>query len=204
MFGCSRSAVNQDIYLTLNPEHPSYPKRRLKLEILERDGRTCQYCGCLLIGSLESSVMEHVIPESQGGPLESYNLVAACFRCHEQDGRGANIGPDLTTLRGTLTKERLLESLLTPSKEIAPRYTPWLIEMKDGRVLTGLYVDEEVDGTLQLADPAGKIVRIHPREIEVKKPSLKSIMPEGLLNQLTAQEARDLFAFLLQKPETKP
>jgi 5-methylcytosine-specific restriction endonuclease McrA len=87
MFGCSRSAVNQDIYLTLNPEHPSYPKRRLKLEILERDGRTCQYCGCLLIGSLESSVMEHVIPESQGGPLESYNLVAACFRCNNQKGR---------------------------------------------------------------------------------------------------------------------
>lgn len=88
---------------------------------------------------------------SPGDPAAGERLffhpkVAACFRCHEQDGRGANIGPDLTALRGTLTKERLLESLLTPSKEIAPRYTPWLIETKDGRVLTGLYVDEEVDG----------------------------------------------------------
>ena len=123
---------------------------------------------------------------------------ATCFRCHEHEGRGAAIGPDLTAIGGTFTREKLLQSLLEPSREIGPRYTPQILELDDGRIVTGLYTGEEVDGTLLLADTAGKTLRAHPRDIVDRKPSAKSIMPDGLLATLTPQEARDLFAFLLQ------
>jgi putative heme-binding domain-containing protein len=69
----------------------------------------------------------------------------------------------------------------------------------DGQTLTGLYVGEEVDGTLRLADRDGRVHRIHPRDIEKKKASEQSIMPAGLADNLTPQELRDLAAFLLKK-----
>ena len=121
-----------------------------------------------------------------------------CWRCHEHAGRGAAVGPALSTIARNMTRERLVESIVQPSKEIAPLYTPWLVQLDDGRTLTGMYVGEEVDGTLRLADNTGKIHRLHPRQIEVKQPSEQSIMPAGLAQQLTAQEWRDLLAFLLR------
>ena len=121
-----------------------------------------------------------------------------CWRCHEHEGRGAAVGPALATIARNMTRERLVESIVQPSKEIAPLYTPWLLQLDDGRSLAGMYVGEEVDGTLRLADTTGKVHRVHPRSIELKQPSEQSIMPAGLAQQLTSQEWRDLLAFLLR------
>ena len=129
-----------------------------------------------------------------------YHLrVGSCFRCHEYEGRGYTIGPDLTTIGKSMTRERFIQSLVQPSREIAPQFTPWVMLTKDGQTLTGLYVGEEVDGTLRLADQNGKVHRIHPRDVERKKTSEQSIMPAGQAENLTPQELRDLAAFLLRK-----
>jgi len=121
-----------------------------------------------------------------------------CWRCHEHEGRGAAVGPALSTIARNMTRERLVESIVQPSKEIAPLYTPWVLQIDDGRALAGMYVGEEVDGTLRIADNTGKIHGVHPRHIEIKQPSEQSIMPAGLAYQLTKQELRDLLAFLSQ------
>lgn len=133
-----------------------------------------------------------------GERLFFHPKVASCFKCHEYKGRGARIGPDLTTIAKSMTRERLLQSIVDPSREIAPQFTPWIIQAQDGTVKTGVYVGEEVDGTVRYADTDGKVFKLHPRDVEDKKASEKSIMPEGLAATLTAQELRDLLAFLLQ------
>jgi hypothetical protein len=124
--------------------------------------------------------------------------VASCSKCHEYKGRGGRIGPDLSTVAKSMTRERLLQSIVDPSREIAPQFTPWVIQANDGTVKTGMYVGEEVDGTVRYADTEGKIFKLHPRDVEDKKASEKSIMPEGLATTLAPQEIRDLLAFLLQ------
>ena len=125
--------------------------------------------------------------------------IASCSNCHEYKGRGGRVGPDLTTIAKSMTRERLLQSIVDPSREIAPQFTPWIIQATDGTTKTGVYVGEEVDGTVRYADNEGKIFKLHPRDVEDKKTSEKSIMPEGLPATLTAQELRDLLAFLLQQ-----
>jgi putative heme-binding domain-containing protein len=125
--------------------------------------------------------------------------VGSCFRCHEYEGRGYTIGPDLSSIGKSMTRERFIQSLVQPSREMAPQFTPWVVLTKDGQTFTGLYVGEEVDGSLKLADQDGRVRRIHPRDIEQKKPSEQSIMPAGLADNLTPQELKDLAAFLLKK-----
>ena len=88
--------------------------------------------------------------------------------------------------------------MLDPSREIAPHYVPWTIETTDGRVLTGLYVGEEVKGEHRYADHQGRIFLVHPNQIEARYAAKQSIMPANFGNTLTDDELRDLTAFLLQ------
>ena len=122
--------------------------------------------------------------------------VGGCFRCHEMEGRGYAVGPNVSTLGKTLSRERLVQSIVDPSREIAPQFTAWTILKKDGEVVTGMYLGEEVDGAIKYADQNGRVFRAHPRDIEQRKPSPQSIMPQGLMDNLTPQELRDLIAYL--------
>ncbi len=74
-------------------------------------------------------------------------------------------------------------------------YQSQTVALRDGRVLTGLVVDEN-DRVITLVD-TNRQKTIIPREaIEAVKPSDMSIMPEGQLNALTEPQIRDLFRYL--------
>ena len=122
---------------------------------------------------------------------------AGCYRCHEMQGRGGQVGPDLTTAVRSLGKRKLIESIVDPSKEIAPRFVPWSIVMKDGRTLTGLLVTEGPGDLETYSDNTGKLFTLSPADIAERNPLATSIMPEGLADSLTVQEFRDLLAFLM-------
>jgi putative membrane-bound dehydrogenase-like protein len=144
------------------------------------------------------------IAEGEGNPQAGerifYHLrVGGCFRCHEFEGRGYTVGPDLSTIGRSMTRERLVQSLVDPSREIAPQFTSWAIQTTEGEVLTGIHVGDEVDGRMKFADQNGRVFHVHPNDIDQRKPSSQSIMPEGQVDNLTAQELRDLIAFLLRK-----
>ncbi|HVA07219.1 MAG TPA: HNH endonuclease [Acidimicrobiales bacterium] len=54
--------------------------RRLRFEILRRDGHTCRYCGAMAPDV--PLTVDHVIPTALGGSDEPSNLVAACQPCN--------------------------------------------------------------------------------------------------------------------------
>ena len=150
----------------------------------------------------ETSLRAEDVPAG-GDPAAGERLffhprVASCYRCHEYEGRGASVGPALTTFGRGASRERILQSILEPSKEIAPHYVPWILTTTDGRTLTGLYVGEEVDGTQRFVDAQGKLFKLHPREIEAREAAKQSIMPADFGRTLTDAELRDLAAFLLR------
>ncbi len=124
----------------------------------------------------------------------------ACITCHMHSGRGAKTGPDLTTLSGRMTPRRILESILQPSKEVGPLYVPWTVLTKDGSVLTGLKLDAPgVATSARFQGADGKIFDVPLVDIEMQKPIDTSIMPLGLEETMSADELRDLIAFLTQK-----
>jgi putative membrane-bound dehydrogenase-like protein len=122
-----------------------------------------------------------------------------CYKCHRIDGRGANVGPDLSSVGKALSRDKLIESILEPSKEIAPAYTSWRIVTRDGKDRVGMIVAETFDSFVAVADSQGKIERIPRAEIEERTAVPKSIMPDELANQMTRREFLDLLAYLLER-----
>ena len=98
------------------------------------------------------------------------------------------------------SKIYLLESILQPSRNIAPSYRTLNLRLSDGRILTGVQVAETVD-TLTIGDTNGKTHVVRKADIEQRKTSSSSIMPEGLEKRLTRRQLADLIAFLLSQKD---
>jgi putative membrane-bound dehydrogenase-like protein len=132
-----------------------------------------------------------------GRRVFAHPKLASCYRCHRVEGRGAEVGPDLSTV-GRNPRRHIVESILQPSALIAPYYQTWRLETKDGKVRTGLLVKTVLDEYTYL-DPKGELFKLNTRDIVDTQPDPKSIMPEGLADQLTDQELRDLLAYLCSR-----
>ncbi|REK17182.1 MAG: hypothetical protein DWQ37_06855 [Planctomycetota bacterium] len=125
-----------------------------------------------------------------------HSQAAACSRCHQIAGRGHRIGPELTATAGALSERRLVESIVDPSKEVAPQFVAWRVATHAGQTFVGTLVHEERTGEQTYADPSGKLLELAPEVIAERVPAGISVMPEGLPGQLTLQEFRDLVAYL--------
>jgi len=131
---------------------------------------------------------------------------ANCSRCHSYDGRGEAVGPELTGIGSQLTRRRLLESVLQPNREVAPRYSPWLLETIDGQVYTGLSMPRPYSGEKEgiserfVADDGTQFI-LQTRDIQSRRQLKTSIMPTGLEQSLTVDDIRDLLAFLTYFPQ---
>ena len=132
---------------------------------------------------------------SRGRELFLTTAGVQCKNCHQIAQQGRALGPELTTIGKKYKREQLLESILQPSKVIDPKYVTYLIETTKGRVLTGLLVKKDAEVTV-LKDNQAKEVSVPANEIEFAAPQQKSLMPELLLQDMTAQQVADLLAFL--------
>ncbi len=119
-----------------------------------------------------------------------------CAKCHTVQGRGGQVGPDLTVIARTMNREKLLASILEPSKEIAPQFTTWVIETANGKTHTGFILEDNRTGQIKLGVPTGETITLDEADIETREPSKTSVMPEKLHERMTPQELRDLLAFL--------
>jgi putative heme-binding domain-containing protein len=119
-----------------------------------------------------------------------------CYACHRIDGRGAAIGPDLSAIGRSMSRAKLVESIVQPSKEIAPQFQTWVVATRDGKIHTGSIVEEGPDSTITMADSTGKLEVINRLNIEERHASSRSIMPDNLPDLMTPGEFRDLIAFL--------
>lgn len=133
----------------------------------------------------------------EGGRLFFHPKGPGCYRCHQFDGRGGRSGPELTGIGRSLTRERLIESILDPNKEVAPQFTTWNVGLRDGRIVTGTRLGETLEGT-EYGEADGKIVVVKPEEVEEARPRRESLMPEGLHRIMTEQDFRDLLTFLTE------
>ena len=120
---------------------------------------------------------------------------ATCTACHFLNGIGRDFGPDLSKVGARLTPEQLLESLLTPSKTLADGYQAQVLTLKDGSVQTGFLIKRDAQH-LHLKTAAGQTHPIPIDTVQSQQTLPISLMPEGLLQNLTPQEAADMIAYL--------
>jgi putative heme-binding domain-containing protein len=144
-----------------------------------------------------------ILPEGdKGNPSRGREVfVKNCAVCHTLFGEGEKIGPELTgSERGDL--DFLLTSLVDPSALIRKEYQSQSVAFKDGRVLSGLIVDEN-DQALTLLDSLRQKTVIARGDVDEMQPSATSVMPEAILDPLPPDQIRDLFRYL-QSPGPPP
>ncbi|MBO53291.1 MAG: hypothetical protein CMJ69_21235 [Planctomycetaceae bacterium] len=130
-----------------------------------------------------------------GRRLFFHNAGPQCARCHMANGRGRRVGPDLSLIARSRNRRQLLESILVPSREVAPQFTSWTLVTTDGRVLNGVIVYENRD-RLTIEDATGKQTNLANTEVELRTPRKTSLMPEKLIERMSISEVRDLLAYL--------
>jgi putative heme-binding domain-containing protein len=125
----------------------------------------------------------------------------ACYSCHQFDGEGGIIGPDLTESAGRFTHRDLLESVVEPSKSISDQFNAIVITKKDGSIVTGRIANHNGDIVSLITDlyDPGSMVAVDRNEIKSIEESKVSMMPSGLINLLKEDEILDLMAFLLSR-----
>ncbi|MHC5542140.1 PVC-type heme-binding CxxCH protein, partial [Singulisphaera rosea] len=126
-----------------------------------------------------------------------------CAQCHKIYGEGQDVGPEIT-LNGRGSYDQLLSNVFDPSLVIGAAYQATTVASADGRVLTGLLVEDN-PSRIVLKTQGGKLETISRAELEELKISPLSLMPEDLEKQLSPRELIDLFAFLkLDRPPDDP
>lgn len=125
----------------------------------------------------------------------------ACASCHRVQGRGRWVGPDLSTIGVKYGKGELLNSILNPSAAISYNFRSLVLALSDGRVVTGLPV-EETPQKLVVKTAEGERVAVAPREIEERRIAETSLMPDNLAGTMSDGDLVDLLAYLgtLRKP----
>jgi putative heme-binding domain-containing protein len=120
---------------------------------------------------------------------------AACSKCHTVHKEGGDVGPDLSSIGSKYNRVQLIDEVLYPSKNILDGYESYAVELSNGRVLTGIIRGESAD-ELTLIDAAGDKQVIKQSDVENKKRTGKSVMPDGLQAGLTPADFADLIGYL--------
>ena len=117
-----------------------------------------------------------------------------CTKCHKLDGRGSEMGPDISTVGASKTREYLIESLVLPNETIAEGYETVILELDDGRVVSGI-VQKKTKTKVYLVTADGELLTVDIDSIEDESRG-KSAMPDNLINQITPFQVRDLVEYL--------
>jgi putative heme-binding domain-containing protein len=127
--------------------------------------------------------------------FDASGTAGLCARCHQAGGLGTEFGPDLSHIATKYSRADILDNILNPSKTIAQGFTTSLIRTKSGDIYSGILVSNTKDAVV-VKDAQLKVIRIPTGDVEKLVPQAVSSMPEGLMADLTADQAADLMAFL--------
>jgi putative heme-binding domain-containing protein len=117
-----------------------------------------------------------------------------CAACHRYAGRGAEIGPNLETIRGW-DREKIMVNVLDPNREVAANYIAYVVELKDGSALSGM-ISDEAAGSIKLKRIGAPEETILRQNIAKITSSALSLMPEGLEATIPLQDMADLLTYL--------
>ena len=116
-----------------------------------------------------------------------------CVRCHGLEKGSVGVGPNLSEIGGLLTRKQLLESLIEPSKRLAPGYGVVNLTLRGGQMVAGVLMEENEE-RLILKTSEAEPIEIPIERIETRINAPSSMPPMGQI--LNKRELRDVLAFL--------
>ncbi len=119
----------------------------------------------------------------------------ACLKCHAVGGQGGAVGPELGGVGVKYPREELITSVLYPSQRISSGYEPVVLATADGRTLTGI-IKSETPEAIEIEDAEAKRIKLAKTDLDGRKTSDVSLMPNGLAEGLTPNDFADLIAYL--------
>lgn len=142
-----------------------------------------------------ASQLSSTILAGSGDPYRGKRLYnESCGRCHVLFDQGGQVGPNLTGYqRDHLTA--LLINILAPNLEVREGYQAMAVLTTEGKLITG-FMERDSPAQVVLRSIDGQTHIIDRGDIESLKPQAASLMPEGLLDNLTGEQLCDLFAYL--------
>lgn len=124
-----------------------------------------------------------------------------CLKCHAIGGAGGLVGPDMISLGGSAQPDYLLESLLAPNAKVKENYNTSVVVTVDGRVQSGVRIKEsDQEFVVRMADGAVKSI---PRAEIDEVVDGQSLMPEGLVDELTDEQLASLVRFMSELGRTE-
>ena len=132
---------------------------------------------------------------------------ANCSVCHMVEGKGGRMGPDLTSVGGSRTREALIDSVRNPSrrlawglteatKEFPQEYESVTVVTADGKKIRGVTLNED-SFSVQVMDMGGQIHLLDKDQLRSFQKSRESMMPVYGADTLSDQELEDIVAFLV-------
>ncbi len=137
-----------------------------------------------------------------GSPTQGQEVYerAKCASCHRRGTAGSAIGPDLSAVAKRFTRKEVIESILFPSHIISDQYRTQRVLTNDGQVFSGQVI-KNANGTLLVRDSSLNEHVIAEQDVQQLEPSRASLMPGGLIDNLSLAEIRDLLSYLDFVPE---
>jgi putative heme-binding domain-containing protein len=148
----------------------------------------------------DDAVYRDFAREHPGDPARGYQVFRResgpmCIRCHTVYGEGGAVGPDLSDLARKHTRAEIVEQVLAPSAEIESGYVATIFGMRDGTIVTGRIQSESAE-RIAVWDTTAVVRELVPSDVEERRTSSVSLMPDGLARTLTQAEFADLVAWL--------
>ncbi len=117
-----------------------------------------------------------------------------CIKCHTVSATEPPSGPFLGDISARYSIQEILESILKPNAKIAQGFETTALEVKQGESVDGFVVRESGD-ELELRNLAGSTI-VPKKNIANRTTRPTSIMPEGLVDQLSPDELASLVHYL--------
>ncbi|QDT92847.1 PQQ-dependent sugar dehydrogenase [Gimesia algae] len=179
------------LIIQLGTENPSPQIRDLFERFLPEDQRVKR-----LGVKIDSTALISLAGDSREGKKLFFEMAGLqCRNCHRVHQHGKELGPDLTQIGKKLSRQELLENIIEPSRKIDEKYFTCVVLLRSGKVVSGLLLKKD-ETVVRLKDAKNEVLEIAPHEIESLTMQKKSIMPDQLLRDLTAEQAAHLLAYL--------
>jgi len=196
------SAIEQE-HFSLSEISPSIMDRLKSLDDAVQQSRVVKLIatfGKAIDANRQQVIDDYRSSLSMAGDIEKGKAVfqKQCSACHRVDGVGYEFGPNLVSYkyRGT---DAILTHVLDPNREVNPRYVNYIAKTRDDRIVNGM-LDSETASSITLLRGDNYRESIAVANIAELKNTQKSIMPEGMEQQIDHHAMADLLAYLMSTP----
>ncbi len=118
-----------------------------------------------------------------------------CNTCHTINGKGGNIGPDLSAVGSGLSLKDIITEVLWPNINIKEGYLTSLITLKNGETIQGIKVLETPTSVSVKSIPSATPQVIDKSTI-AHITEIGSVMPESLTNHISHGDLVDMLRYL--------